>query len=89
MYYTLKVRIAARKTGPVLRVWGLSKINRNTYLGNNVNFNGMEISGQGKVVIGDNFHSGKECLMITQIHDYDRGDFRPVPAWSAISPNTR
>ena len=30
MYYTLKVRIAVRKAGPVLRVWGPSKVNQNT-----------------------------------------------------------
>ncbi|MCK4958427.1 MAG: acyltransferase [Planctomycetes bacterium] len=81
MYYTLKVRIAVRKAGPVLRVWGPSKVNQNTYLGNNVNFNGMEIAGHGKVVIGDNFHSGKDCLMITQIHDYDGGGAIPYEGY--------
>jgi acetyltransferase-like isoleucine patch superfamily enzyme len=36
-------------------------------------FNGMEINGGGKVTIGDNFHSGPGCMMITQNHNYDKG----------------
>lgn len=47
------------------------------YLGNNVNFNGMHFVGCGTVKIGDNFHSGIECMMLTQNHDYDTGDFIP------------
>jgi acetyltransferase-like isoleucine patch superfamily enzyme len=31
----------------------------------------MEISGRGKVLIGDNFHSGPECRMITSFHNYE------------------
>ena len=50
-----------------------SKITKNTTLGNNVNFNGMRISGLGKVLIGDNFHSGTECMIITSYHNYDQG----------------
>lgn len=33
----------------------------------------MEINGGGKVTIGDNFHSGPGCMMITQNHNYDKG----------------
>lgn len=43
--------------------------NGNTYLGANNNFNGMKVTGGGKVYIGDNFHSGPDCLMITQNHN--------------------
>jgi len=46
-----------------------SNFNDNTYLGRNCHFNGMDINGAGKVIIGDNFHSGPECLMITQNHN--------------------
>nr|WP_315401952.1 acyltransferase [uncultured Sphingobacterium sp.] len=48
-----------------------SKIGRNTFLGDNVNFNGMEISSGGKVYIGSNFHSGKQCMIIVQSHNYE------------------
>jgi len=37
----------------------------------------MEIRGGGRVVIGDNFHSGRGCLMISQIHNYDNGSAIP------------
>ena len=50
-----------------------TKVTGNTFLGDNVNFNGLVITGRGQVVIGDNFHSGSECLFITQNHNYDKG----------------
>ncbi|QDV44202.1 Putative acetyltransferase [Stieleria neptunia] len=50
---------------------------RTTHLGHNTNFNGVQIVGGGKVVIGDNFHSGTEVRMITQNHRYDDGDSIP------------
>jgi len=53
------------------------KVNKRTYvtnktiLGKNVNFNGLKIKSRGYVTIGDNFHSGEDCLIITDIHKYD------------------
>ena len=46
---------------------------KNTTIGDNCHFNGMAISGAGKVTIGNNFHSGKECRIITSYHNYDKG----------------
>ena len=37
----------------------------------------MVISGKGEVVIGDNFHPGKDRLMITDVHNYDHGNAIP------------
>ena len=71
------IRLKARKCGTGLKVNAITRINGNTYLGNNVNFNGLSIEGRGKVTIGDNFHSGTGCLLITQTHDYDNGDAVP------------
>lgn len=51
--------------------------NRCTYLGNNCNFNGMIVYGTGKVSIGDNFHSGTNCQIITSFHNYDTGTMIP------------
>ena len=56
---------------------GRSRFTRTTSLGHNTHFNGMTIVGGGRVVIGDNFHSGVECRMITQTHRYDDGDAIP------------
>lgn len=72
-YYTWFIKRSAKVCGLGLKVNNKSIINGNTYLGNNVNFNGMNINGGGCVRIGNNFHSGIECMMITQIHNYDNG----------------
>lgn len=57
--------------GDRVYVNGYSVFTKKTKLGKNVHFNGMEISGNGNVVIGDNFHSGSECLIITSVHNYN------------------
>ena len=44
-----------------------------TYIGDYSHFNGMRISGEGRVNIGSYFHSGTECLVITSNHNYDKG----------------
>jgi acetyltransferase-like isoleucine patch superfamily enzyme len=37
----------------------------------------MIITGEGKVTIGDNFHSGADCRIITHIHNFDHGEAIP------------
>jgi len=76
-YYTGRVKKMAKQVGKGLQVNGRSYVTNKTILGNNVNFNGMKIGGGGNVTIGNNFHSGPGCLMITQNHDYDHGDTIP------------
>ena len=71
------VKRKVQSVGDNLRVNFYSKVTSNTILGNNVNFNGMEILGNGTVVIGSNFHSGKGCMMITSFHNYDEGKAIP------------
>lgn len=82
--YTYRVKRTAEICGNDLRVNAKSIITTNTCLGNNVNFNGMHIVGNGKVVIGNNFHSGEECYMITQFHNYDHGSAIPYDNTSII-----
>ena len=72
-YYTKKVRKVAAHCGVGLKVNNKTLITQNTYLSDYVNFNGMEISGGGEVIIGKYFHSGKECKIICQNHNYDFG----------------
>lgn len=56
---------------------GKPRANNFTWLGKhcevgmNCNFNGMKISGFGNVKIGDNLHSGEDCLIITSNHNYE------------------
>ena len=37
----------------------------------------MHISGTGRVVIGNNFHSGKNIRIITSFHNFDKGNALP------------
>lgn len=69
--YTIKVRSQACCCGDGLVVNRRSYVTKKSRLGNNVNFNGMRITGQGEVRIGDNFHSGSSCLIITSFHNYE------------------
>ncbi|MEA4956264.1 2,3,4,5-tetrahydropyridine-2,6-dicarboxylate N-acetyltransferase [bioreactor metagenome] len=75
--YMKKVKKVAKIVGNDLKVNGKSYVTTNTELGNNVNFNGIKIQGKGNVIIGDNFHSGIECMLITDIHNYDNGNAIP------------
>ena len=52
-------------------IFGYTKFNSSTTLGTNTNFNGFKVFGKGTVKIGDNFHSGSGCILITQVHDYE------------------
>lgn len=76
-YFTYRVRSSCAKYSLPLRVNGPSEVNKSTTLGKNVNFNGLTVAGQGAVHIGDNFHSGIDCRIITQIHNYDSGEAIP------------
>jgi len=75
--YSRSVRLTAAACGQGLKIGGSSWVTKNTFLGDNVSFNGMQITGGGEVRIGNNFHSGPDCLMIAHIHNYDSGDAIP------------
>lgn len=70
-YYTFRVKRVSKSCGYDLKVNNYSYITPKTSLGNNVNFNGMKIQGTADVIIGDNFHSGIECMIITDSHNYE------------------
>ena len=74
---TKSLKRIAKSFGKGLRVNGPCIFSGEITLGNNCNFNGMKILGDGSVTIGDNFHSGIECMMITQNHNYDNGEAIP------------
>lgn len=73
--YALKAM--AKQCGINPYVGGPSFFSGNLYIGDNCNFNGIKIIGNGTVIIGNNFHSGIECMIISQNHDYDTGDAIP------------
>lgn len=77
VFWTALVRVTCQRCGQGLVVNSSSWLGGNVILGNNTNFNGMHISPGGTVRIGDNFHSGTECLIIVQYHNYDSGESIP------------
>lgn len=72
-----KICLRGIKHGSNVRLNFYCKFTKNTTIGNNCHFNGMNISGSGKVQIGNNFHSGKNIRMITTYHNFDRGAALP------------
>lgn len=77
LFYTERVKRQCKHYQEPLRVNGHSRVNDKTVLGRNVNFNGMQIKGDGQVQIGDNFHSGPECEIITSFHRYEDAEAIP------------
>lgn len=76
--WTRAIERAVGQVGPGLRVNHPCAFSfaKNVRLGSNVHFNGMTIYGRGGVTIGDNFHSGAGCKIITANHNY-QGDALP------------
>ena len=68
---------SAKSCGKNLYVGGHSFVTCNTELGDYVHFNGMQIHGMGNCKIGNHFHSGVECLIITSNHNYDKSTAIP------------
>ncbi len=76
-FFTALCKRKAAKTGKGLHVNHWCKFSPKTIIGNNCHFNGMKITGKGKVSIGDNFHSGAGILILTSNHNYDFGKAIP------------
>lgn len=70
-YCTRKAKRALGSYGVDLHVNNICAFNRNVMVGDHCNFNGMNVLGGGKVTIGNYFHSGVECMIITQNHNYE------------------
>lgn len=72
------------KCGNKVHINFRSSFTPTTILGSDVHFNGMNITGKGLVIIGDHFHSGKECEVITSFHNFDGGDSLPYDSTNVV-----
>ena len=72
-YYTACALRKVKRRGPRCKCNAKCRFTSKTELGENCNFNGMEVTGRGLVRIGNNFHSGKDCTIMTSYHNYDHG----------------
>jgi acetyltransferase-like isoleucine patch superfamily enzyme len=77
LYFTCLAKLKVKKYGEGLVVNKRSSFTPNTYLGKNVNFQGMYIVGSGKVKIGDNFHCGPDCMIMSHYHNFRSGTALP------------
>lgn len=83
-----KVRRTVESCGEDLSVNGPTFLSPNTVLGDNVNFNGLTAWGDGRLEIGDNFHSGKDVDIHTMRHAYTEGDALPYDDTEIETPVT-
>jgi len=88
MYYKAKARKTAQTVGPGLYVNGKINLNSNTVLGENVHLHGLNVRGPGTVTIGDYVHAGTNCEILTENHNYDRGDAIPYDDSFTVKPVT-
>ena len=70
--------IASYKSVPYIKPFSKTLLSKQTYLGRNCNFNGLVVhGGGGKLIIGDNFHSGEGVIIFTNVHNFDKGKAIP------------
>ncbi len=75
--YAAQARRIAESCGAGLKVNHPSRFTRQCRFGDNCNFIGMTVLGKGRVSFGNNFHSGENCRIITQNHNFDHGTAIP------------
>ena len=68
---SMHLKLIAKEIGKKPFVGGKCVFKSNLYIGNYCNFNGIQCIGGGRIYIGDYFHSGVECMIITQNHQYE------------------
>ena len=71
VYYPWRIKSVAAECGENVYVGGKSYVTHKTHLGKHCCFNGMSMSGNGVIKIGDYFHSGPGCQIITSFHNYE------------------
>lgn len=76
-FWTWNTKRKVVSCGKNLKVNYRSCFSGKVFMGNNCNFNGLNIVGGGTVRFGNYFHSGSDILIITQNHNYDYGEMIP------------
>lgn len=85
-HVNIRIRRTAEKIGNGFRNNSIeSRVNRNTIIGEDVSFNGIKIIGEGPVIIGNRFHCGEGCYIISENHDYDEGNELPYDSLRSIT----
>ena len=70
--------IASYKSVPFIKPFSNTILSPETHLGRNTSFNGLIVKGGGgKLVIGNNFHSGEGVIIFTNVHNFNKGKTIP------------
>lgn len=77
LLYGRKVIFRAKKVGNNFTCGGYSIANKSTIIGDNTRFNGVEIEGSAEVIIGSHCQFGKDTIIISDNHNYDKGERIP------------
>lgn len=87
-YYQRRIEETAEAVGSDLHLMfdNEKAVNSKTVIGDNVHLIGINVRGEGRVTIGDNFHSGSGCEIITENHNYDSGDAIPYDDTFVAAP---
>ncbi|MGR5474798.1 acyltransferase [Vibrio astriarenae] len=83
--FTLLACFSGNKMYPNIKVNGYSRFTQKTTIGDNCHFNGLKVFGKAEVEIGDNFHSGSDCEIITDVHNYQGNDL-PYDSTYIVKP---
>ena len=87
-YWTSRAKLKCKSYGEELRVNYKCHFTKNTVFGSYDNFNGMKIQGEGIVKFGNYFHSGEDCRIITDNHNFDFGTEIPYDSTKIVKDVT-
>jgi len=71
IFFTIIAKATLKNFHCNIRANHYTRLTPNTIVGQNVNFNGLKVLGSGKVLIGNNFHSGFGCIIMTENHNFN------------------
>ena len=76
VYWTRRSARLLASYGPGYRATAATYVTRNVAVGEFVWFNGLRVSGRGRVVFGDNVHCGRNLRIICSNHNH-HGELLP------------
>lgn len=71
---SIQIIFTAKHIGKNFQCSRFSTVNKNTIIKNHVKLNGMHISGNGKVILGNYFIAGFDSQIISTSHNYEGND---------------
>lgn len=70
MWWLWRARSVGASIGTDPKLNRRTRLTSRTRVGANFNSNGLAVHGRGKLTVGDNFHCGTGCVVLTDTHNY-------------------